>query len=85
MAQRFRPVHAKSAETQEVRALLVARQQLQHKLRGIELSIRGILRGFGLTVGKVTDKTFQPRIHKLVTGHAMLEQIAQAMLAARAP
>jgi transposase len=41
----FRPVHAKSAESQEVRALLVARKQLQHKLTDIELSIRGILRG----------------------------------------
>jgi hypothetical protein len=28
-----------------VRALLVARKQLQHKLTDIELSIRGILRG----------------------------------------
>jgi transposase len=66
-----------------VRALLVARKQLQHKLTDIELSIRGILRGFGLKVGHVTDKTFERRIRKLVTGHAMLEQIAQAMLAAR--
>jgi transposase len=29
----FRPVHAKSAESQEARALLVARKQLQHKLK----------------------------------------------------
>jgi transposase len=79
----FRPVHAKSVGSQEVRALLVARKQLQHKLTDIELSIRGILRGFGLKVGHVTDKTFEGRIRKLVTGHAMLEQIAQAMLAAR--
>src|SRR5262245_8128360 len=50
----------------------------------IELSLRGILRGFGLKVGKVTDKTFEARIRELVTGHPMLEQIAEAMLAARA-
>ena len=80
----FRPVHAKSPGSQEVRALLVARKQLQHKLTDIELSIRGILRGFGLKLGHVTDKTFETRIRKLVTGHAMLEQIAEAMLAARA-
>ena len=86
MAQliRVRPVHAKSPGSQEVRALLVARKQLQHKLRDIELSIRGILRGFGLKVGHVTDKSFEARICNLVTGHAMLEQIAKAMLAARA-
>jgi transposase len=80
----FRPVHAKSAGSQEVRALLVARKQLQHKLTDIELSMRGILRGFGLKVGHVTDKSFETRIRKLVTGHAMLEQIVDAMLAARA-
>jgi len=80
----FRPVHAKSPGSQEVRALLVARKQLQHKLTDIELSIRGILRAFGLKVGQVTDKTFEARIRNLVTGHAMLEQIAEAMLAARA-
>src|SRR5499427_8117728 len=80
----FRPVHAKSPESQEVRALLVARKQLQHKLTDIELSIRGILRSFGLKVGKVTDKSFEARIRELVTGHPMLEQIAEAMLAARA-
>ena len=80
----FRLVHVKSPESQEVRALLVARKQLQHKLTDIELSIRGILRGFGLKVGKVTDKGFEARIRKLASGHAMLEQIAEAMLAARA-
>jgi hypothetical protein len=36
-----------------VRALLVACKQLQHRLTDIELSIRGILRGFGLNVDKV--------------------------------
>jgi transposase len=79
----FRPVHAKSVGSQEVRALLVARKQIQHKLRDVELSLRGILRGFGLKVGGVTKKNFEGRIRKLVSGHAMLTQIAEAMLAAR--
>jgi transposase len=42
----FRPVHAKSMGSQEVRALLVARKH--GRLIDVELSIRGILRGFGL-------------------------------------
>src|SRR4029077_8373257 len=46
----FRPVHAKSMRSQEVRALLVARKQLLGRLIDVELSIRGILRGFGLKV-----------------------------------
>src|SRR5687768_16214616 len=47
----FRPVHCKSPRVQEVRALLVGRKLLQSKLLDVELSIRGILRGFGLKVG----------------------------------
>jgi transposase len=79
----FRPVHPKSIRSQEMRALLVARKLLQNKLKDVELSIRGILRGFGLKVGKVTRKMFERRIRQLVTGHAMLERIAEAMLSAR--
>jgi len=76
----FQPVHAKSIGSQEIRALLVARKQLL----GRELSIRGILRGFGLKVGQVTRKTFEARIRELVTGHTTLERMAEAMLLARA-
>src|SRR6516165_4762306 len=79
----FRPVHAKSIRSQEVRALLVARKQLLGRLIDVELSIRGILRGFGLKVGPVTRKGFDARIRALVTGQATLERIAGAMLSAR--
>jgi transposase len=54
----FRPVHAKSPGSQEIRELLVARKQLLSKLIDIEISIRGILRGFGLKLGHVT--VFEP-------------------------
>jgi transposase len=80
----FRAVHAKSIGSQEVRALLVARKQLLGRLIDVELSIRGILRGFGLKVGPVTRKGFEPRIRELVTGQATLERVAGAMLLARA-
>ena len=76
----FQQVHAKSIGSQEIRALLVARKQLLGRLLDVELSIRGILRGFGLKVGQVTRKTFEARIRELVTGHATLERIAEAML-----
>ena len=80
----FRPVHTKSMSSQEVRALLVARKQLLGRLIDLELSIRGILRGFGLKVGMVTRKGFEGRIRELVSGHITLERIARAMLSARA-
>jgi transposase len=47
----FKPVHCKSAAAQEVRALLTARKLVQSKLYDIEMSFRGILRGFGLKIG----------------------------------
>jgi transposase len=80
----FRPVHCKSMAAQEVRAMLTARKLLQSKLRDIENSLRGILRGFGLKVGKTTARSFAGRIDELVVGQASLETIARALLAARA-
>jgi len=80
----FRPVHCKSIEAQETRAILTARKLLQSKLRDIENSLRGVLRGFGLKVGKVTPTRFEARIKELVAGHPNLEVIATSMLAMRA-
>jgi transposase len=59
------------------------RKLLQAKLRDVELSIRGILRGFGLKVGEVSKGRFAARIKELVAGHAMLETVIGAMLQAR--
>ena len=76
----FRPVHCKSVEAQEARALLTARKLVQTKLHDIELSLRGILRGFGLKVGPTTPTQFEARITELVEGHPSLQVIAQALL-----
>jgi transposase len=77
----FRPVHCKSP--QEVRALLVARKQLQAKMRDVELSLRGLLRGFGLKMGEISKGQFAARVRTLTAGHAMLEKIVEAMLRTR--
>jgi len=79
----YRPVHGKSVDSQEVRALLVGRKLLQAKLLDVELSIRGILRGFGLKVGEVSRGRFDARVRELADGHAMLEAVIGAMLQAR--
>ena len=65
----FRPVHCKSLPAQEVRGLLTARKLLQSKNHDVEMSLRGVLRGFGLKVGRTTPRTFAARIHELVAGH----------------
>src|SRR5262249_60672966 len=56
----FRPVHCKSMEPQETRALLTARKLLQKILHETELSLRGLLRNFGLKVGKGSRLQFEP-------------------------
>jgi transposase len=80
----FRSVHCKSLAAQEVRALLTARRLLQGKRHDVEMSLRGILRGFGLKVGKTTPRLFEARIRDLVDGHPTLAAIAAALLTARA-
>src|SRR5438874_3939415 len=80
----FKSVHCKSLPAQEVRALLTARKLVQSKLHDVEMSLRGILRGFGLKVGPTTPKRFDGRIQELVTGHPSLQAIADALLAVRA-
>src|SRR3984885_6476457 len=78
----FRPVHCKSMPAQEVRALLTARKLVQSKLFDIEMSLRGILRGFGLKVGRTTPNRFGLRVEELVVGHPTLEIIGKALLRA---
>jgi transposase len=73
----FRPVHCKSMEA------LTARKLVQKELLETESSLRGILRGFGLKVGKVSALVFEGRIRELVAGHPSLEKIADALLSVR--
>jgi transposase len=79
----FRPVHCKSLPAQETRVLLTVRKLLQTKNHDIEMSLRGVLRGFGLKVGPTTPRTFPSRIRELVAGHPTLSTVAEALLAAR--
>jgi transposase len=79
----FRPVHCKSISAQEVRVVLTARKLVQTKLLDVENSLRGILRGFGLKVGKTTARSFAGRIQELVKGHPQLEAVSEALLSVR--
>jgi transposase len=80
----FRSVHCKSLPAQETRALLTARKLVQSKHHDTEMSLRGILRGFGLKVGKTSQRTFASRVCELVADHPTLLLVAEALLAARA-
>jgi transposase len=79
----FRPVHCKSLAAQETRALLTARKLVQKAMLEVEASLRGILRGFGLKVGKTTPVQFERRIRELVEHHPNLQVIANSLLTVR--
>jgi len=79
----YRPVHSKSLAAQELRARLAGRKMLLGKLLDVELSIRGILRGFGLKLGETTRSRFAGRVRELAAGQAMLETVVEPMLRAR--
>ena len=51
----FRPVHCKSLSAQEVRAVLGARKAIQQGMLALEMSLRGLLRNFGLKVGATSN------------------------------
>lgn len=53
------------------------------KLHYIEMSIRGIQRGFSLKVGPTTRRTYAARIRELSEGHPTLEAIAAPLLKVR--
>jgi transposase len=80
----FRPVHCKSMAAQEVRAVLTARKLVQSKLLDLENHLRGILRGFGLKIGKTTSRTFAGRVEDLVANHGSLELLAAMLLPSHA-
>jgi transposase len=63
--------------------VLTARKLLQIKNHDVEMSLRGVLRGFGLKVGPTTPRTFAGRVRELVVGHATLSTVAEALIAAR--
>lgn len=79
----FRPVHCKSVSAQEMRALLSARKAIQQSAIDLELSLRGVLRNFGLKMGKIGKWRFEARIRELVDGNPLLEAAAAPILRAR--
>ena len=80
----FRPVHCKTVSSQEMRALLTSRKSVLDALLKMECSLRGVLRNFGLKLGRVTKVRYEARVRELIAGNAMLEAAAEPILRARA-
>ena len=79
----FRPVHCKTVSSQERRALLTSRKSVKDALIAMELSLRGVLRHFGLKLGPVSKGRWEGRVRELIAGNAMLEAAAEPILRAR--
>ena len=79
----FKAVHVKSTESQELRTLLSAREFLVNKVRDHENEIRGLLRPFGLKVGRVGAAGFEVRVRELVAERPVLVLCMEALLTAR--
>lgn len=79
----FRPVHVKTMDAREQRALLATRSTLGHRLRDIDNSIRGLLRGFGLRVPRLLRGRWDGAVRELIAGHPSLPDIIEPLLKAR--
>ena len=79
----FCPVHLKSMDAREQRALLSARETMARQLMDVENSVRGLLRGFGLKLGAVSWGRWEARVRDVVGGNATLAAIFEPLVAAR--
>jgi transposase len=80
----YKEVHVKSLPAQEARALLAARQLLVRQVKDLALSVRGLLRNFGLKLGRTGKAGFAGRVRELVAKMPSLCSIVEPLLAARA-
>ncbi len=68
----------------QVRDCIGARKAIQQNMTALEMSLRGLLRNFGLKVGAISRGRFEVRIRELADGNPVLETATAAMLRARA-
>jgi transposase len=79
----FRPVHVKSMDAREHRALLTARSTLVRRLKDIENSVRGLLRGFGIKLATTLRAQWDVKVRESIAGHPALPAILEPLLVAR--
>lgn len=79
----FRPVHVKTMDAREQRTMLSARATLMARLKDIENSVRGLLRGFGLRLPRLLRGRWDAGVREAVAGHPSLLQILDPLLVAR--
>jgi transposase len=79
----FRPVHVKTVPSREQRTLLAARSTLMRRQKDIENSVRGLLKGFGMRLGRLLRARWDDAVRDIVSGNPMLASIMEPLLVAR--
>lgn len=79
----FKAVHIKTERSQRLNVLLRTRKVLLSKLLDVEADLRGVLKNFGLKMGKVTPKTFEARVRELASFDPFIAEVVEPVLAAR--
>src|SRR5271154_4870348 len=79
----YREVEVKSLDSHTVRSMLGARAQLVSMRIEVTNQIRGILKTFGIVMGKGkgTGRPFEQRVAELSRGKGMLQETLRALLA----
>lgn len=79
----FQPVHLKTPAARDLRLMLSARDTLARRIRELDNSIRGLLRGFGLRISKGARGRFSTLVQEVIEGNPVLQQAFTPLLAAR--
>ena len=81
----YRPVHLKRPEARKLRLLLSSREMLVRVRIDLDNHIRGVLKAFGLKVGKISTGQFEARVWELIDeGDAQIRWVVGTLLTTRA-
>jgi transposase len=76
----YREVEVKSIDAHLIRTLLIARAKLVEVRVKISNQLRGVLKTFGLLVGKAAGRGFEQRVRELAVGQVALQPIIDSLL-----
>jgi len=79
----YKEVRVKDLDSHAVRALLASRALLVELKRDLENQIRGLLKNFGLVIGRSKMNTFTTRATELIDGRPELAAAIEPLLRAR--
>jgi transposase len=80
----YKEVQARALDSQWLRQLLAGRAMLVAQRVDLENQIRGLLKGYGLLVGKVSETRFAARVEDLIGDEPALHAVIGPLLAVRA-